>query len=192
LTVEDLVEGYRRHLDEFWGSGWRRDEIDPDQFLAYREARGKARELIRQGRPRMLDGKVHWVGDRQMLREGKQLAREARRLHGHLDAAEERLWAARVLEDLVAGFGPISAAVVGDRELRQLRGKWAGQGRSLADRKAGMEWVRDAYYYVIGREPWAPWDLDRVYLERHAHEFGLDLGSVGPDGRWVRSGLSSS
>ena len=183
LTVEELVAGYRRHLAGGWGAGWWHAGAEPYVVREYREALERAHELMRKGRRR-----GDWSGDRRISREGKRLVLDARRRFGHLDDRLEKLWAARVLNDLVRDYGPMAAAVLGDRELRQLRGRWAADGRSLGDRKAGMVVVKDAYCYVVRREPRAPWDLDRGYLEEHAHEYGLDLGIVGADGRWVRTG----
>ncbi|SIO63342.1 hypothetical protein SAMN05444166_7318 [Singulisphaera sp. GP187] len=187
LTVEGLVAGYRRHLDEVWGVEWQRGEMSSEEVLEYRTALERGRELTREGRPRKLGQEVRWMGDRQLVRKGKLFVLEARRRYGHLDACIKRLWAAQVLQDLIDKFGPMSVAVIGDRELRRLRKAWDARGHSLSDRKSGMEVVRDAYCHVIGREARAPWDLDRSQLERNADRFGLDRGVVGPDGRWVRT-----
>ena len=122
------------------------------------------------------------------MQEGKRLIADARRRYGQLDATMGKLWTARVLEDLAGDYGPWAAAVFGNRELRRLRKKWTERGVSLSDRKTGMEVVGHAYWYVIGREPKAPWNEPRNILEQNADKYGLDLGIVGADGRWVRTG----
>jgi hypothetical protein len=183
LTVGELVEGYRWHLAELWGEGWQRVRIDEDQVRAYREALDRGREQMKRGR--RIDGSV-W--DRQGFREGKQLVDEARRRYGHLDEGLKKQWTEEVLDELLGDFGPVAAAVLGDRELRRLRGKLASRDLSFIDRKTGMGVVREAYCYVIGRKPCAPWNKDRSHLKQKANEYGVDLGIVGADGRWVRTG----
>jgi len=187
LTVQGLVGGFKRYLESAWGEGWQLFEADPDQLREYKEALERARELRREGRPRKLDRKVRWMGDREMVRESKRLGLEARLRYGHLDVGLDRLWTAKVLSDLLGRFGRMASAVSGDRELRQLRAKWKADGCSLSDRKTGMEVVQDAYWHVIGRKPEAPWDLDRSVLEKEPQRYGLDFGTVGADGRWVRT-----
>ena len=195
LTVGGLVGGYRRYLSRIWGEDWQQVEMDENQVREYRATLERAREMMRAGRPRgdsrgSSTGRqrINWGGDKDMMREGKQLLGEARGRYGHLDDGLERRWTARVLEDLTGDYGSWAAAVFGDRELRRLREKWAERGVSLSDRKAGMEVVGDAYWYVIGREPEATWDRPRSFLEQNADRYGLDLGIVGADGRWVRTG----
>ena len=179
LTVEGLVGGFRRYLNEIWGENWEPFEPDPGKVQEFRAEQERARELMRRGR---------WERDKKTLREGKLLSLQVRRRFQALDQSLERLWTSRVLGDLFEDMGSMAAAVVGDRELRQLRKKWTELDVPLVDRKAGMAVVRDAFFHVIGREPWAPWDLERSYLERNAHLYGVDFGVVGPDGRWVRTG----
>lgn len=182
LTVGELVAGYRVRMDDVWGLGWQRVGVDPCEVEEWRAALERGWSLIRRGRRR-----GNWGGDREMVREGKQLVAEARVRFGHLDEACGKLWYARVLDDLEGDYGPWAAAVLGDRELRRLRKKWAEEGRSLSDRKTGMGVVRDAYCYVVGRQARAEWDLAREYLEQNADQFGLDRGIVRADGRWVRT-----
>jgi hypothetical protein len=199
LTVAELVGGYRRNLDRSWGDDWQQVEIDEGQVREYRAALDRARELMRAGRPRGDSSgrqrgdprgrlRIKWGGDKEMFREGKKFLDEARGRYGYLDDGLERRWTARVLDDLIDDYGSWAAAVLGDRELRLLRKKWTERGVSLSDRKSGMKVVEDAYRYVIGRKPRAPWNLDRSVLEQNAQEFGLDLGAMGADGRWVRTG----
>lgn len=182
LTVGELVEGYRRHLTDVWGEGWQRVTIEEDRVREYGEALERGWDQMRRGR--RTDSSI-W--DREGFREGKQLVEEARRRFGYLDEGRKKQWTAEALDDLLGKFGQMAAAVLGDRELRQLRRKWSVRGRSVVDRQAGMRVVKDAYCYVIGREPRAPWNLDRGSLEQKADEYGLDLGIVGDDGRWVRT-----
>ena len=190
LTVGGVVEAFGERLAGSWGTGWRDVEVDAVQVRRYREDLERALELIRQAR-RMgrHDGsrqEHRGAWDHELLDQGKRLRREAGERFGHLDGGLHRLLTARVLEDLLGDFGPVAAAALGDRELRRLRAKWAGRGLSLSDRKVGMKVVQDAFVHVIGRKPSAPWDLDRSFLERHAEEYGLDLGIVGEGGRWVK------
>ncbi len=179
LTVGELVQGYGRSLDLSLGEGWRRSEVDPVEVEEYRAALERAREQQRRGR---------WERDRDLTRDGKLLASEARQRFGHLEADLENHRTAQVLDDLSEAFGPMAAAAFGDRELRVLRQSWAERGRSLVDRKEGTGVIRDAFAVIVGREPWAPHDRDRSYLEAYPHLFGLDLGYVGIDGRWVGTG----
>jgi hypothetical protein len=179
LTVGELVQGYGRSLDLSLGEGWKRSEVDPVEVDEYRTTLERAREQQRRGR---------WERDHDLTRDGKLLASEARQRFGHLEADLENHRAALVLDDLAEAFGPMAAAAFGDRELRVLRRSWAERGRSLVDRKAGTGVIRDAFAVVVGREPWAPHDRDRRYLEAYPHLFGLDLGYVETDGRWVRTG----
>lgn len=191
LTVAELVGGYRRYLVGTWGEDWPRVEMDEGQVREYQAALERARELMRAGRSRGNSRgrrRVRWGGDRELMRQGKHLLVEARGRYRHLDDSLERLWTARVLDDLVGDYGPWAAAVLGDRELRQLRNKWTERGVTLSDRKAGMEVVGNAYWHVIGREPKAPWDMPRSFLEQNANQYGLDLGIIGADGHWVRTG----
>ena len=179
LTIGGLVVGYGRYLDQSLGMGWRRPEIDPVEAEEYRAALERAREQMRRGR---------WGRDKELARDGKLIASEARRRFGHLEAGLDRLRTAQVLDDLGEAFGLMAAAAFGDRELRVLRRRWTDQGRPLVDRKEGTGVIRDAFAIVVGREPWAPHDRDRTYLEAYPHLFGLDVGYVGTDGRWVRTG----
>lgn len=188
LTVADLVDGYGRRLESNWGRDWRRVELDPLRVREYQEALEEARRLRREGRASEGRKPRKWVGDRLRVRESRRLAGEARVRHGRLDADLDKERTARVLDDLVVEFGPTAAAVLGDRELRRLREKWAEEGLPLADRRLAARVVKDAYRYVVGRDPWAPWDVPRSRLEREVDRFGLDLGAVGKDGRWARSG----
>ena len=178
LTVEGLVGGFRRYLNEIWRENWEQVEPDPGRVKEFRAEQERARELMRRGR---------WERDRNTLREGKLLSIQVRRRFEGLDQSLERLRAIQVLGNLIEDFGDTAAAVFGDRESRRLINKWTEFGVPLVDRKAGMALVRDAFFHVTGREPWAPWDLERSYLERNAHRFGVDFGVVGPDGRWVRT-----
>jgi len=183
LTVGQLVEGYRRHLAEVRGEGWQRVGIEEDRVPEYEKALERGWEKMRTARRK---GGSVW--DRDGFREGKERVQEARRRYGHLDEGRERRWTVEVLDDLLGEFGRMAAAILGDRELRQLRKKWGDRGRSVVDRQAGMGVVTAAYCHVIGREPWAPWNLERGDLERRADTFGLDLGIVRAGGRWVRTG----
>jgi hypothetical protein len=183
LTVGELVEGYRRHLAEIWGAGWQQVRIDEDQAWEYGDALQAGWAQMRSGRVR---GGSVW--DKDEFQKGKQRVKEARRRYGHLNEGLQKQWAMEVLGDLLREFGPLAAAVLGDKVLRPLRMTWVERGRSLVDRKLGMEVITDAYCYVIGRTPTAPWNLERGVLEQHADEFGVDRGIVRADGRWVRTG----
>ena len=179
LTVRELVQGFRTALDLTLGERWRRSEQDPVEVEEYRATLERAREQGRRGR---------WSRDHDLIREGKLLALEARQRFGHLETDLANHYTAQVLEDLSESCGPMAAAAFGDRELRIIRQNWSEKGHSLVDRKEGTGVIKDAFAVVVGREPWAPHDLYRSHLEAEPHLFGLDLGYVGTNGRWVRTG----
>ncbi len=178
LTVGGLVEGYRRYLDGIWGRGWRQVVVGAEDMDEYRKALERAWGLMRRGR---------WEGDPDQVRDGRRLKSETRHRFEHLEADLGHFRTARMLTDLHDAYGSLAAAAFGDRELRALRRMWHDRGCSLAERKQGNATIRDAFVVVIGRRPKAPHDCARGFLEANPHLYGLDVGSMGSDGRWAKS-----